>query len=57
MSAAKVFVPVALAKAYLRRRWNRLEDEIDTLPVFSPAYHDAVDEIEEIEEILNEGNA
>lgn len=46
-----------LLQGYLQRRVDALQNVIDTKPMFSKQYDDAVIELEEIEEIAAERSA
>jgi hypothetical protein len=39
-------------RGYLMRRFQAAQDVIDTVPVFSKRYHTAVDELEEVADLL-----
>ena len=41
-----------LTRAYLQRRLDELEEVIDRVGVFTKRYNAAVDELEEVEELL-----
>jgi len=43
-----------LLRGYLSRRLEALQEIIDTAPVFNKRYNAAVDETEEVEELLDE---
>lgn len=49
---AKSDVDKCLTRAYLMRKAQEQQNIIDSVPVFSKRYGTAVDELEEIEEML-----